>query len=289
MKDYLIRGTALDGRVRVLAVITTQLTEEIRIKQQASSTAIAALGRTVAAGLMMGAMLKNDEKVTIQIKGGGPLGQIVVDANANGEVRGFVDNPTIALPLNVAGKLDVASAVGNDGFLYVTKDLGLREPYRGSVPIVSGEIAEDITHYFAKSEQTPSAVVLGVLVDVDYSIKVAGGFIIQVLPDLTDEELTHLEHMLSFMKPITSELEVGKSMEQILEDILPSIQYLEKQEVVFRCKCSSERVEKTLISLGKAELETILNEDGHAELTCHFCNQQYNFERQDLLRLVNQL
>ncbi len=289
MNDYLIRGTALDGQVRIFGVLTTTLTEELRIRHNASPTAIAALGRVAAAGLMIGAMLKNEEKVTIQIKGSGPIGQIIVDANAKGEVRGFVTDPNIDLPLNAHGKLDVSGAIGEGAFLYVIKDLGLKEPYRGSVPITSGEIAEDITYYFAKSEQTPSAVALGVLVDVDYSIKVAGGLVIQLLPGLDEEQISELEEIISHMRPITSELDAGKSIEQIVQQAFPSIQFLEKQEVHFQCKCSVERVEQTLISLGKSEIESILEEDGQAQLTCHFCNQHYEFNEGQLRHLLEQI
>lgn len=289
MNDYLIRGTALDGRVRAFGVVTTKLTEELKTRHHASPTAIAALGRLAAAGLMMGAMLKNEEKLTIQIKGDGPIGQVVVDANAKGEVRGYVDAADVELPLNSQGKLDVSQAIGKDGFLYVIKDLGLKEPYRGSVPIISGEIAEDITYYFAKSEQTPSAVALGVLVNMDYTIKVAGGMMIQLLPGLSEEEITDIEQMLVQVTSLTTELESGRSIEEVLRQILPTIQFFDKQEVKFRCKCSIDRVEQTLLSLGKSELESILAEDGCAQLTCHFCNQQYNFNRDNLIHLIEKI
>ncbi len=289
MQDYLIRGTALEGRVRAFAVKTTSVTEELRRRHHTTPTATAALGRTVAAGFMMGAMLKGEEKLTLQIRGGGPIGQIVVDANAKGAARGYVDHPDVDLPLNAAGKLDVAGAVGTDGFLYVVKDLGLKEPYRGSVPIVSGELAEDFTYYFAKSEQTPSAVALGVLVDVDYTVKVSGGFIIQLLPGLTDDEIAEIEKELSRVSSITSLLDRGDTLEQILQELLPSFQILEQMEVRFQCKCSRERVEQTLISLGKNELEQLMDEEGHAEVVCHFCNEAYRFERDDLLHMISQL
>jgi molecular chaperone Hsp33 len=231
MNDYLIRGTALGGRVRAIAVRTTTITEELRQRHGTTPTATAALGRTAAAGLMIGAMLKGEEKLTIQVKGRGPIGQIVVDANAHGDVRGYVDNPEVDLPLNELGKLDVAGAVGTDGFLYMIKDLGMKEAYRGSVPIISGELAEDFTYYFAKSEQTPSAVALGVLVDVDYSVKVSGGFIIQLLPGLTDVEITEIETELAQVTSITTLLESGSSLEQILISMLPSFQNLERMDI----------------------------------------------------------
>jgi molecular chaperone Hsp33 len=281
MEDYLIRGTALQGKVRAFAVVTTSITEELRQRHGTTPTTTAALGRTAAAGLMMGAMLKGEEHLTIQINGGGPIGQIVVDANAKGEVRGYVDHPEVDLPLNAIGKLDVAGAVGTDGFLYISKDQGMKEAYRGSVPIVSGELAEDFTYYFAKSEQTPSAVALGVLIDVDYTVKVSGGFVLQLLPGLSDEEITEIETILAGLPSITTLLNTGLTIEQVLLEMFPSMQILEKSEVRFRCKCSRERVEATLISLGKDELQEILDDEGFAEVVCHFCNETYRYDQDD--------
>jgi molecular chaperone Hsp33 len=286
MNDFLLRATAMQGKIRAFAVQTTAIVEELRRRHQTSPVATAALGRTISAGLMMGAMLKGEEKLTIQVKGDGPLGQIVVDANAQGDVRGYVDNPAVDLPLNQIGKLDVAGAVGTDGFIYVIKDLGLKEPYRGSTPIVSGELGEDMTYYFAKSEQTPSCVALGVLVDIDQSVKASGGFIIQLLPGLTDDEIDHMETMLNQLRPITALLDEGATLERILSSIVSDIVVLERMPVQFRCRCSRERVEQTLISLGKSELEAILQEDGKAEVVCHFCNEPYIFEGEQLQKLI---
>ncbi|MEK8132995.1 Hsp33 family molecular chaperone HslO [Paenibacillus filicis] len=290
MQDYLIRATALEGKVRAFAVRTKAVVEELRVRHQTTPTATAALGRTATAALMMGAMLKGEEQLTIQVKGGGPIGQVVADANAKGEVRGYVTNPSVDLPLNAIGKLDVAGAVGTDGFLYVTKDLGLKEPYRGSIPIISGELGEDFTYYFAQSEQTPSAVALGVLVDVDYTVKTAGGFIIQLLPGLSDSEIARLEKQLAGLPPITTLLAEGESLESILSGLLPDVQVLERSEDIrFQCKCSQERVEQTLISLGRSELEQLLAEDGQAEVSCHFCNETYRFTGSDLTALIESL
>lgn len=288
MKDYLIRGTAMDGKVRAFAVKTTHLTEEMRQRHGTTPVATAALGRTAAAALMMGAMLKGEEKLTVQVKGGGPIGQIVVDANAKGEVRGYVSEPLVDLPLNAVDKLDVAGAVGTDGFLYIIKDLGLKEPYRGSIPIVSGELAEDFTYYFAKSEQTPSVVALGVLVDVDYTVRASGGWIIQLLPGLSDQTITEIEQQLAGVPPISTLLDQGKSLEDILADILPSVQILEKSPVYFKCFCSRERVKNTLISLGRDELKSLIEEEG-AEIVCHFCNEKYQFNVEELKELLNTL
>ncbi|MDF2926315.1 MAG: heat shock protein Hsp33 [Paenibacillaceae bacterium] len=290
MKDQIIRATALDGRVRAFAARTTRIVEELKERHQASPTALAALGRTITAGAMMGAMLKGEEKLTIQVKGGGPIGQIVVDANSKGEVRGYVDEPQVDLGPNAAGKLDVAGAVGTDGFLYVTKDLGLKEPYRGSTPIVSGELAEDFTYYFAKSEQTPSAVALGVLFSKgEYVVKAAGGFIIQLLPGLSDEEIDEIEERLSVLPPMTTMLEDGLELDEILANVLGMVRVLDTMELQFRCKCSRERVEETLISLGIEEIDGIIEEDGRAEVKCHFCNEAYVFEGPELQEIARTL
>ncbi|PZE19227.1 Hsp33 family molecular chaperone HslO [Paenibacillus xerothermodurans] len=289
MRDYLIRATAMEGKVRAFAVRATGIVDEIRRRHEMTPTATAAVGRTVAAGLMMGAMLKGEEKLTILVRGGGPIGQIVVDANARGDVRGYADNPHVDLPLNEVGKLDVAGAVGRDGFLNIIKDLGLKEPYRGSIPIISGELAEDFTYYFAKSEQTPSAVALGVLVGVDFTVTAAGGFVIQLLPGLTDDEIGLIELQLSRIAPITTMLEAGMELEDILHRVLPEVQVLENMGVQFRCKCSKQRVQDTLVSLGRAELQQILEEDGKTEVVCHFCNETYHFGEEDLTRLIAQM
>ncbi|MDF2721541.1 MAG: heat-shock protein Hsp33 [Paenibacillus sp.] len=288
MQDYLIRATAFDGRLRAFAANTTGIVEELRSRHGTSPVATAALGRTATAGVMMGAMMKGQEKLTIQVKGDGPIGQIVVDANALGEVRGYVDNPQVDLPLNARGKLDVAQAVG-EGYLYVLKDLGLKEPYRGSVPIVSGELGEDFTYYFAKSEQTPSAVSLGVLVDTDYTVKTSGGFILQLLPGMDDDEIAEIESRLSQLPPITSLLSEGLDLEEVLKRLVDSVQVLERSAIKFQCKCSEERVEQTLISLGRTELEQLLREDGKAEIVCHFCNETYVYNNEKLHNLVERM
>ncbi|WP_058300505.1 Hsp33 family molecular chaperone HslO [Gorillibacterium timonense] len=289
MKDELIRATAKDGKFRAFAVHTTALTEELRRRHSTTPTATAALGRTLAAGAMIGAMMKGEEKLTIQIKGGGPIGQIVVDANAKGEVRGYVDNPAVDLPLNEKGKLDVSGAVGTDGFIYIIRDLGMKEPYLGSTPIVSGELAEDFTYYFAKSEQTPSVVALGVLVDKDYTVKAAGGFIVQLLPGVSEDEIAQLEEKLSKITSVTSLLESGATLEDILASILEDVRILDRMDVSFRCKCSRERVERTLISLGREELTSILEEDGKIDLVCHFCNETYHFTDKEIEGVITKI
>lgn len=288
-KDMLIRGTAMGGKVRAFAVRTTALVEELRRRHDTYPTTTAALGRTVTAASMMGAMLKGEERLTIQIQGDGPVGQIVADANAKGEVRGYVKNPHVHLPSNSLGKLDVAGAVGTTGFIHVTKDLGLKEPYRGSIPIVSGELGEDFTYYFAVSEQTPSAVGLGVLVDTDSSVIVAGGFIVQLLPGLSDEEIDAIEQAVGKMPPVTSLLDQGMELDEMLRKLLPDIQILEEMDIHFSCQCSQERVERTLISLGKDELTTLLEDEETTEVVCDFCNEPYAFSNPEIEKLIEQI
>ncbi|WP_431085616.1 Hsp33 family molecular chaperone HslO [Paenibacillus sp. 8b26] len=287
-QDRLIRGTAMDGRVRAFAVRTTELVEELRRRHDTYPTATAALGRTLTAGAIMGSMLKGKERLTVQVKGDGPIGQIVVDANAVGEVRGYVSEPHVHLPSNSMGKLDVAGAVGTEGFIHIIKDLGLKEPYRGSTPIISGELGEDFTYYFAKSEQTPSAVGLGVLVDTDNSVIVAGGFIIQLLPGLDDDEITAIENAVGSIPPVTALLDQGLELDEMLRWMLPDVRILDEMDIHFQCECTRERVEKTLISLGESELEQLIEEEGQAEVVCHFCNEAYQFNKDELQNLLDQ-
>ncbi|MBD2872640.1 Hsp33 family molecular chaperone HslO [Paenibacillus sp. IB182493] len=289
-KDVLVRGTAWDGKIRVFAARTTQLVDDHRQRHGTYPTATAALGRTLTAGVIMGAMLKGDEKIMIQVKGDGPLGQIVVDANANGEVRGYVDNPETHLPSNAQGKLDVAGAVGKSGHIHITKDLGLKEPYRGSVPIISGELGEDFTYYFAVSEQTPSAVGLGVLVDTDNSVLHAGGFIVQLLPGLTDAEIGRLEQAIASLPPVTALLDQGETPEGILRWIVgdDDLQILDTMHLSRKSGSSRERIEQTLISLGEDELKAIIEEDGKAEVVCQFSNDVHTFNREQLELLLAQ-
>ncbi|MEF2968716.1 Hsp33 family molecular chaperone HslO [Paenibacillus sp. M1] len=287
-KDRLVRGTAMDGKVRAFAVRTTELVEELRRRHDTYPTTTAALGRTVTAAAMMGAMLKGEEKLTVQVKGDGPVGQIVADANAKGEVRGYVSNPHVQLPSNSKGKLDVAGAVGTTGYIHVTKDLGMKEPYQGSVPLISGELGEDFTYYFALSEQTPSAVGLGVLVEADNSVIVAGGFIVQLMPGLSDPEIDAIERAVSQLPPVTSLLDQGLEPEEMLRWILPDVKVLDELEITFSCHCSRERVERTLISLGKEELTELRNEEKETEVICDFCNEVYTFGPKDLDDLIAQ-
>lgn len=287
--DILVRGTAWGGKIRLFACRTTNLVEELRRRHDTFPTATAALGRTLSVGAMMGAMLKGKEKLTIQVKGDGPIGQIVVDANANGELRGYVEHPQAHHGSNERGKLDVAGAVGTSGFVHVTKDLGLKEPYRGSVPIISGELAEDFTYYFAVSEQTPSAVGVGVLVESDNSAIHAGGYIVQLLPGLTDAEITRLEQAIGAMPPVTSLLAQGETPEGLLRWVVgDDVVIHQTMDLSFKCQCSTERVEQTLISLGQQEIQSIIDEDGQAEVVCDFCNEAFTFGKEQLEQLLEQ-
>ncbi|ASA25054.1 Hsp33 family molecular chaperone HslO [Paenibacillus donghaensis] len=287
-RDRLIRGTALNGRVRAFAVRTTNLVEELRRRHDTYPTATAALGRTLTAAAMMGAMLKGQEKLSILVKGDGPIGQITAEANAYGEVRGYVRNPHVHLPSNALGKLDVAGAVGTDGFIDIIKDLGMKEPYRGSIPIVSGELGDDFTYYFAVSEQTPAAVGLGVLVDTDNSVIVAGGFIVQLLPGLTDAEITEIEQTVGSMPSVTTLLDQGLEPEDMLRFLLPDAVVMDELDINFVCQCSRERIEQTLVSLGAHELERLIEEDEQAEVVCHYCNEAYVFEKDELQVILDQ-
>ena len=289
MSDILLRGNSIDGTVRVFVAITTELADRAFRIHKTYPTATAALGRTLTAAAIMGATLKNDsDSVTIQFKGDGPLGSIVAVTDSRSHVRGYVVNPYVDIPLNSKGKLDVGGAVGK-GYLNVIKDLGLKEPYAGQVPIVTGEIAEDLTYYFARSEQIPTAIALGVLVDTDHSVKASGGFMIQLMPEATEETAAQLEEKMKHIEPVTKMIEDGMSAEDIFFHITEGFDMLmENKGVVpeYECKCSRERMEKALISIGKKELQDIIDEQGEAELTCQFCDNKYKFSKEELTELL---
>lgn len=287
--DYMIRGIDKGGNFRFFGVNSVNLVNEACQKHQTTPVASAALGRTLTANLMMGGMLKSDDhRVSIIIKGDGPIGGIITEANGKGEVKGYVYHPQIESHLNYLGKLDVGGAVGNAN-MTVVKDLGMKEPYSGQVPMLTGEIAEDLTYYFAVSEQTSSAVILGVLVDRDYSIKQAGGIIIQVLPDAKEEAIDALDEKIKGFGNLTDKLEKGQSIEYIIEQLLGDVEYMDNTPVTFQCDCSKERMERALISVGKKDLEEIKEEDGQAELTCPFCNDRYIFSKEELEDLIESI
>ncbi|MGG0719549.1 Hsp33 family molecular chaperone HslO [Robertmurraya massiliosenegalensis] len=290
MKDYLVKALAFDDQVRAYAVRSTETVGEAQRRHHTWPTASAALGRTMTASVMMGSMLKGEEKLTVKVEGDGPLGPILVDANAKGQVRGYVTHPQVHFDLNEHGKLDVRRAVGTSGFLSVVKDVGLRDYFTGQVPLVSGELGEDFTYYFVKSEQVPSSVGVGVLVNPDNTILAAGGFVIQLLPGTEDETITKIEERLKAIPPISKLIERGLSPEEILEEVLGkgNVRFLETQPVTFQCTCSKERFGNAIISLGKDEITDMIETDGKAETHCHFCNEKYNYTREDLEQLLNE-
>ena len=290
MKDYLVKAVGYDGEVRAYAVSTTHTVGEAQRRHYTWPTASAALGRAMTAGVMMGGMLKGDQKLTIKIEGGGPIGTILVDSNAKGQVRGYVTNPQTHFDLNEHGKLDVRRAVGTDGLLSVVKDIGLRDYFSGQVPIVSGELGEDFTYYLVTSEQIPSSVGVGVLVNPDNSILAAGGFILQLLPGTSDETITKIEERLSTITPVSKMIQNGLTPEEILVELLGegNVKVLEKMDVEFSCECSRERIENALISLGKEEIRDMIETEGQAEAQCHFCNETYHFSKEELEELEGQ-
>lgn len=288
MKDYLVKATAYDNQVRAYAAITTETVGEAEHRHQTWPTASVALGRSMTAGVILGAMLKGEEKISIKIDGGGPIGTILVDANTKGEVRGYVTNPQTHFELNDQGKLDVKRAVGTDGLLTVSKDIGLQQPFVGYVPLVSGELGDDFTSYIVHSEQVPSSVGVGVLVNPDQTIQAAGGFIIQLMPGTDDATIHMIEERLKEIMPISSMVEQEMTPEQILEQVLGTgnVKFLEKVPVQFQCQCSEERISNAIISLGAAEIQDMIQTDGQAEANCHFCNENYHFSKHDLELLL---
>ena len=288
MKDYLVKAIAYNNQVRAYSAITTETVGEAERRHQTWPTASAALGRSMTAGVILGAMLKGEEKISIKINGGGPIGTILVDANTKGEVRGYVTNPQTHFDLNEQGKLDVKRAVGTDGMLTVSKDIGLQQPFVGYVPLVSGELGEDFTSYIVNSEQVPSSVGVGVLVNPDQTIQAAGGFIIQLMPGTDDETIRMIEERLKDIVPISSMVEQGMTPEQILEQVLGAgnVKFLETIPVQFQCQCSEERITNAIISLGGAEIQDMIQTDGQADANCHFCNENYHFSKQDLELLL---
>lgn len=291
MKDYVLRATAGDGQVRAFVATTRNMVERARDLHKTSKVATAALGRTLTATSIMGLMMKNDgDKITVIIKGGGPIGSILATANSKGIVKGYVDNPNVVVEDYENGKLNVAAAVGSEGTVRVTKDLGLREPYNGSYPMVSGEIAQDLTYYFALSEQTPSVVALGVLTKEE-EVEYAGGFIVQLMPDATEETISKLESNVANLDSITNMLKEGKIPEDILNIVLDGLnpQILDKCDVGFECECSKERVEGVLISIGQHQLAEMIEEDKKAEIGCQFCNSKYMFDEDELKAILDKM
>ena len=287
-KDYIVRATAADHQLRAFAVTSKDIVEKAREIHNTSPVATAAIGRLLTAASMMGSMMKGEKDVlTLQIECGGPIGGITVTADSNADVKGYVNNPNVILPPNAQGKLDVSGALG-PGFLNVIKDIGLREPYNGQTHLVSGEIAEDLTYYFATSEQVPSSVGLGVLMNKDNTVRQAGGFIIQVMPDTDDEVIDKLEARLGEVHSVTEMLDKGMTPEDILNYVLEGmdVEILEIVPTQYKCDCSFERVSKVIASLGKKELQEMIDDGKPVEVNCQFCGSHYKFDTEQLKEFI---
>ena len=283
--DEIVRMMTRDGTVKAMAITGRDLTERARQIHKTLPVATAALGRTLMACSMMGDMLKGeDDSLTLRINGGGPLGTITAVSDSSGNVRGYVQNGQVDLPRKGPAKLDVGAAVGRDGYLTVIRDLGLKEPYVGSVALVSGEIAEDLTSYFVESEQIPTACALGVLVDRDQSVLCAGGYILQLLPGADGAVIDRLEEAVGKLGPVTEVLRGGADARALLERLLDGmeLELLERSPVTYRCYCSRERVERAIVSMGAKEIQDMIDAQGEAEVTCQFCDQVYRFSREEL-------
>ena len=288
MSDYIIRGMAADKQVRFFAANTKELVEKARQIHNTSPIATAALGRLMTGTAMMGSMCKNDSDiVTVQIKGDGPMGGLVVTSDAKARVKGYVYNKDVMLPPNAQGKLDVGGAIGN-GVLTVIKDLGLKEPYSGQTNLITGEIAEDLTYYFAVSEQVPSVVGLGVLMNRDNTVRQAGGFIVQLMPFAEEETISKLEENIKNLASVTTMLDAGKTPEEMLGVLLEGmdLEVTDTLPVEFSCNCSKDRVRKALISIGREELQSMIDDGKEIEVNCHFCNKNYNFTVDELKEMI---
>lgn len=287
MKDYIVRATAANTQIRAFAASTTELVEKARQHHNTSPVATAALGRLLTGGVMMGSMMKNlTDVLTLQVQCGGPIGGMTVTADSQGNVKGYVNNPEVLLPPK-NGKLDVGGALG-PGFLNVIKDMGLKEPYSGQTILQTGEIAEDLTYYFATSEQVPSSVGLGVLMEKDNTVRCAGGFIVQVMPFIEDEVLDKLEANIQKLQSVTSMLDNGHTPEDMLNQVLEGldVEIVDTLNTQFYCNCSKERIEKAIISIGKKDIQSMIDDGEDIEVKCHFCNTAYNYTVDELKELL---
>ena len=288
MTDYIVRATAANNQIRAFAATTKETVEAARQAHNTSPVATAALGRLLKGGAMMGSMMKNDsDMLTIQIKGDGPIGGLTVTADSKGNVKGYVEHPEVMLPPNAQGKLDVAGALGI-GLISVIKDMGLKEPYVGQTILQTSEIAEDLTYYFATSEQVPSSVGLGVLMEHDNTVKQAGGFIVQLMPFVDDDVVDRLEANIKKISSVTSMLDKGMTPEEILEEVLDGfeVEVKDTMPAQFYCNCTKERVEKAIISIGKKDIQEMIEDGKPIEVNCHFCGKSYEFSVEELKTLI---
>lgn len=288
MPDKLIKALGYKDQIRIYVVDATEMVKEAQKKHDSWSAGTAALGRAMIGTTLLGAALKGNEKLTVRIEGGGPVGYLLVDSNGKGETKGFIKNPQVSLDLNDKGKLDVRGAVGTDGMLTVSKDLGMKEPFVGQVPLVSGELGEDFTYYMAHSEQVPSAIGLSVLVNPDETVKAAGGFMIQVLPNAEAETIAKVEETIRTLPLVSQLMDKGETPEKILDRLVSDdmARIVDEMPVSFTCDCSKERFKDALITLGAKELQEIIDEDHGAEAVCHFCRSEYHFSEAELEQLI---
>lgn len=288
MKDYLVRGIVDSKNVRVFACSTTNLLEVARKKHDLWPTASAALGRMMSATLMLGGMIKGEERITCTINGGGPIGTMMTVTKGDGKIKGFVANPAVHYTYNDTGKLAVGVAVGKDGYLEVIRDMQLKDAFTSRVPLQTGEIGDDFSYYFAASEQTPSVVSVGVLVNDTNEILSSGGFIIQLLPNATEEDITYIEEKMKDFPPVSSLIHEGKTPEEILKMLFKDVKILDTQDLSFECECSKEHMKEVLYSVGKDEIKAMIEEDHGCEIKCHFCNTAYHFSEDELKSLLEE-
>lgn len=287
MTDKLIKALAFDNQIRVYVTDATNMVAEAQKRHDSWSASTAAMGRAMLGTTLLGATLKGNDKLTVRIEGNGPAGYIVVDSNGRGETKGYIKNPKVSLDLNDKGKLDVRGAVGTEGLLTVSKDLGMKEPFVGQVPLVSGELGEDFTYYMANSEQVPSAIGVSVLVNPDETVKAAGGFMIQVLPNAAEETIAKIEETIAQLPLVSRLMEKGETPEQILDRLVGegNPRVLEEMPVSFECDCSKDRFGDAIVSLGTQEIQEMIEEDHGAEAVCHFCRRKYQFDENELEEL----
>lgn len=291
MSDKLIKALAFNDEIRIYVVDATETVSEAQRRHDSWNTATAALGRAMIGTTLLASGEKGDARITVRIDGNGPIGYIVVDGNAKGEVKGYIHNPQVSLELNEKGKLDVRGAVGTQGNLIVTKDIGMKEPFVGQVPLISGELGEDFTYYLANSEQIASSVGLSVLVDTDETVKTAGGFMIQVLPGASEKTISQLEETIANLPLVSKMMDGGKTPEEIMEMLAGKDNYriIDEQSVQFKCDCSKERFANSLVSLGKDDIKQMIEEDHGAEAVCHFCRSAYHFTEEDLEEILEEM